>query len=104
MVKRKNLCLLCPKDIRGFCCYYSVHIKGVQVVCDDHCRFLDVLSGKCTVYKERFEKNEECLPVMEMKKLGTLPRNCPYVQFDQAYQARTDLRLYFDEFEIIRRK
>lgn len=104
MPKKRNLCLLCPPDVRGLCCYYSVRIKGVQVVCDDHCGFLDVLTGKCSVFKNRFQENEDCLPLAEMKKLGTLPRRCPYVQFDQAYQARTDLRLYFDEFEIVRRK
>jgi len=101
MPKKRNLCLLCPPDVRGLCCYYSVRIKGVQVVCDDHCGFLDVLTGKCSVFKNRFQENEDCLPLAEMKKLGTLPRRCPYVIFDKEYQSRKDIRLYFDEFEII---
>jgi uncharacterized cysteine cluster protein YcgN (CxxCxxCC family) len=104
MVKKRNPCSLCPKEVRGLCCYYSVTVRGIQIVCDDHCRFLDILTGKCTVYKNRFQENEDCLPLTEMKKLGTLPRRCPYVQFDCKYQARTDLRLYFDEFEIVKIK
>ena len=103
MVKRKNFCSLCPPDVRGLCCYESVFVKGVQIVVDHHCEFFDDEARKCTVFKERFERAPWCLTVEEMKKLGTLPRKCPYVQFDQAYQARTDLRLYFDEFEIVKK-
>lgn len=101
MPKKRNLCLTCPSDVRGLCCYYSVTVKGVQIVCDQHCQFLDVKTGMCSVYKDRFEQNEECLTLEEMKSLGSLPKQCPYVQFDLEYQRRTDLRLYFDEFDII---
>jgi len=101
---KRNLCNYCPKEIRGLCCYYSVTIKGVEVVCDQHCQFLDILTGHCKVYKNRFQENPDCFRLEDMKKLGTLPRKCPYVQFDKMYQARIDLRLYFDEFDIIRRK
>jgi len=98
---RKNLCIYCPPEIRGWCCHHEGLVKGFRIVGDDHCEFLDEQTGKCTVYQTRFEKNHDCLTIEEMKKLGTLPRKCPYVQFDSAYQARTDLRLYFNEFEII---
>lgn len=98
--EEKNLCIDCPSDIRGLCCYFSVLIKGVQMVCDDYCKFLNIETGRCSVYRERFQKNRHCLTLEEMKKHGTLPRKCLYVQNDVEYQARKDLRLYFDEFEI----
>jgi len=98
---RKNLCNYCPDNVRGLCCYFSDFIKGVQIVVDEHCKFLNEETGWCTVYKERFQKNHNCLTIEKMKELGTLPRKCPYIQFDSEYQKREDLRLYFDEFEII---
>ena len=91
MNKRANLCLECPEP--GCCCHYGEIIKGRQVVTDAPCVFLNEKTGRCTIYAER-HRNPECLTIEQMIEQGTLPKWCPYVKDDAAYQARIDTRLY----------
>jgi len=86
---RKNLCDQCPEP--GACCYYSAPVHGKEIKVDMHCNHLK--NGKCTIYKLRYLV-PDCLSVEQSIAKGTLPKWCPYVKDDPAYQARTDTRLY----------
>lgn len=57
----------------------------------NHCNFLDEKTGKCTVYKERFEKNPDCLSVEKAISQRALPNDCPYVKDKYGYQGPSDL-------------
>jgi uncharacterized cysteine cluster protein YcgN (CxxCxxCC family) len=94
--KNTNLCIDCPNP--GVCCYFAAMVHGKQVKTDHPCPYLDTEAGECTIYNQR-RRNPECLGLDEMIKEGTVPKWCPYVKDDPAYQARTDTRLY--EFKII---
>lgn len=97
----KNLCNECPPHIRGKCCHKSFIVGPYRIrETKPHCPYLSEKTGRCTVYNKRFEKNPNCLTLEEMYKLGTAPRDCPYVKDDQDYQSREDIPFEsFSEFE-----
>ena len=81
-ITSKNLCVKCPRP--GCCCHQGIMVKGQQLVTDHACPFLSK-KGRCTIE--------------EMIAEGTVPKWCPYVKDDAAYQARTGTRLY--DFKIM---
>jgi len=94
-ITSKNLCVKCPRP--GCCCHQGIMVKGQQLVTDHACPFLSE-KGRCTIYMER-HRNADCLTIEEMIAEGTVPKWCPYVKDDAAYQARTGTRLY--DFKIM---
>lgn len=97
---KQNLCNRCPKGMRGRCCYYEASVRGVRVETDHYCQYLDVATGKCTVYDRKHQVKKDCLTIEAMINEGTLPKNCPYVVNNVAYQARTDTR-HYDDFHVV---
>jgi uncharacterized cysteine cluster protein YcgN (CxxCxxCC family) len=87
----RNLCKDCPKP--GCCCHYGAMVKGKQVATDEPCPFLNITMNRCVIYNER-HRFPECLTIEQMIEMGTVPKWCPYVVDDVAYQARDDTRLY----------
>ena len=89
--KLKNLCELCPGEIRGICCYYLTIIEDHLVYLPNHpCKFFDLKSKRCTIYENRHEINPNCLTLEEMYYLGSLPKKCPYILEDIEYQNNED--------------
>lgn len=77
----KNLCNNCPDEIRGLCCFYNIIIEGHNVILrNQHCKYLDLETKKCKVYKERFKKQPNCLQRDKMYNTGCLPEGCLYLK------------------------
>lgn len=81
----KELCSLCPKELRGMCCYrntkaYPTKDKGVFVIeYTNPCQYLNK-KGWCKVYTKRHEINPECLTMEEsLAKPHALPIGCKYI-------------------------
>lgn len=113
--KSKNLCEQCPDDIRGSCCYYSVHIETPSyMLCEDcpqhikekceypkedisergkkyaimlpyHCKFLDPETKMCSVFDNRFTRSRICRTIKEGKRTGIWHSKCLYVSKDKEY-------------------
>jgi len=75
-----NRCLICP--IRGDCCYFSNVIDGkYHIILDKHpCEFLNVETGLCIKYKDRYDVFNNCLSIEEAKIQGALPVGCLYIK------------------------
>lgn len=85
----ENLCVNCPDEIRGICCYYLAWIGDYYIYLPNHpCKFFNPDTRKCSIYEKRHEINPNCLTLKEMYVKGTLPKNCPYVINDSMYQKR----------------
>jgi Zn ribbon nucleic-acid-binding protein len=67
----------------------------------EHCIYLNEKTGRCTVYKNRFEKNPNCLTLQQMYRMGSMPRECPYVKDDPVYQTRDDIP--YEDFDAFKR-
>ena len=97
--KDLNLCNKCPVSIRGRCCYFSTEIidnnqNHMKISLSKHpCKYLNTKTGRCKVYKKRYEMNPNCLTIKEMILRGTIPKNCLYVKNNQKYQRRKDIVL-----------
>lgn len=92
MIETENLCVDCPEEIRGICCYYSTKIEGHSIYLLNHpCKHFNPDTRKCSIYEKRHEINPNCLTLKEMYVKGTLPKNCPYVVNDSTYQKRKDI-------------
>ena len=74
-----NHCNECPTKIRGMCCYLSF-FDGEENFIIAPCKYLNKKTRRCTIYKNRFKINKDCLNVDEMIKQGAVPRECAYVK------------------------
>ncbi len=97
----ENLCVNCPDEIRGICCYYLGLIEGHLIYLPNHpCKYLDLNTQKCSIYEKRKEINPNCLTLKEMYIKGTLPKRCPYVINDLTYQKRKDTAILTFPFNV----
>jgi len=84
-MKEENLCLTCPIEIRGKCCFFScllVDVNGnkYNVILDNqYCEFLDLKTGLCSDYENRKKNFKHCLDISELRNKGSLPKECPYL-------------------------
>ena len=94
----EDMCVNC-----GLCCYAQIDLgKGKAFIPELRCKHLTVEknTGKscCSVYEDRHEKANWCLPLAEAVSKGIFPDQCPYVKdlksyvgsailSDEAYQA-----------------
>jgi len=98
-IPKENLCNYCPMSIRGKCCYFLVRIiddkyNDIFVTLSNHpCKYLNIKTGRCKVYKKRHELNPNCLTIKEMIISGTIPKQCLYVKDNQEYQKRLNTAL-----------
>ena len=111
--KDLNLCNKCPVSIRGRCCYFSTEIidnnqNHMKISLSKHpCKYLNTKTGRCKVYKKRYEMNPNCLTIKEMILIGTIHKECLYVKNNQEYQRRKDtllLKLPSNISEYVRKK
>jgi uncharacterized cysteine cluster protein YcgN (CxxCxxCC family) len=79
--KHEELCNHCGK-----CCYFKVALGKQAFFSKNHCPFLDLNTKLCTVYKDRFKKNPECLSIKDAIRIKALPNDCPYVEGLEGYQ------------------
>lgn len=78
-----DLCKDCIDGVKGFCCYSSVLVDGLNVILDNHpCKFLDLKIKECTVFEERYYKNINCMPIEIAIAHNGLPVGCPYLPPD----------------------
>lgn len=91
--EENNLCLNCPDEIRGLCCYFSCKFSnGENYILTNHpCKFLE--KARCTIYEKRHDINKNCLTREEMIICGTIPKQCLYVKENESYQNRNDVRI-----------
>ena len=77
----KDLCLECPKEIRGLCCCINVIIGKYNIVLDNVCcPFLDLETKRCKDYKNRKKNASWCLKGEEMFNTEALPEGCLYLK------------------------
>ena len=74
-----NYCNKCPSSIRGMCCYFSF-FDGTENFLTYPCKWLRKRSRRCKIYKKRFKINPKCLTVDQGLKIGSFPKECPYVK------------------------
>lgn len=81
----KNLCLQCPDKLRGKCCHFSYDaytddMKKRNVLFKNQiCPFLNIKTGECKEYENRFIKNPYCDTVKTGVKLGGFIEGCAYL-------------------------
>jgi uncharacterized cysteine cluster protein YcgN (CxxCxxCC family) len=68
------LCTHCGK-----CCYKKLIIGRSVYITPFPCDYLDTKTNLCTIYKERHEKNPECLSIYIGMRVNAFPAECPYV-------------------------
>ncbi len=82
----ESLCHRC-----GLCCYQK-EIRGgrVRVQMDSPCRFLDLSTGLCVVYENRFRMCPECrkMRYWHARFSRWLPDSCGYVQHYRRRRSR----------------
>ena len=71
---RGNLCKKC-----GRCCWAKAILGDKIYYTDIPCPHLDLETNLCSVYKERFKVNPDCLSIEDGIRLGVFPADCPYV-------------------------
>jgi uncharacterized cysteine cluster protein YcgN (CxxCxxCC family) len=71
-----SLCKQC-----GRCCFEKIEDeRGTIFYTQTACRFLDVVSRRCKIFKRRFEINPSCVKLTPelVATLRWLPRDCGY--------------------------
>ena len=69
-------CLQC-----GLCCFEKIEDdRGNILYTQTACRFLDVISRECKIFKRRFDINPSCVKLTPelVPSLRWLPRDCGY--------------------------
>lgn len=72
----ENLCRQC-----GLCCFEKIEDeRGNIFYTQTPCRYLDVISRECVIYKRRFAINPECIKLTPelVSTLRWLPSDCGY--------------------------
>ncbi len=71
----EDLCTGCGK-----CCCDKVWRGKKLVALASFCKFLDLETNRCSVYKNRFSYEPLCSQIdAEIIEMGALPEDCPYV-------------------------
>lgn len=68
----------------GFCCHEkAVYGRNLVIDLDSWCEHFDPKTRQCTVYTERFIRNERCRKMTVWKAMFAtyLPDNCAYVSW-----------------------
>lgn len=73
--EHEALCTRCGK-----CCYKKVILGRTVFITPFPCEFLDTETNTCTVYANRYEKNPNCLPVVDAMRHNAFPADCGYVE------------------------
>lgn len=88
MKEKNNLCVHCPPEVRGICCYFTLPLDGALYTLTNHpCKYLNIKTKRCRIYETRKEGNPNCLTVEEMKIICSLPKECLYVKNDPNYKS-----------------
>ncbi len=74
----------------GRCCYKKIIVGATVFYTPYPCKWLDVTSKLCTVYRRRHEENPACLPIEDAAEKGVLPADCPYVADIEDYVPPVD--------------
>jgi len=61
-------------------------VSGIPFFSRKHCEFLDTKTNLCTVFKDRFKKNPNCLTAEEAREIRALPDECPYTKKEDGYK------------------
>jgi uncharacterized cysteine cluster protein YcgN (CxxCxxCC family) len=73
-------------------------VKGLRVVTDEPCEFLDATTGLCTMFDDRRSREEKtglpCLTIEEMLENNTVPVECLHVKDKKKYRKKRDRRHY----------
>jgi len=88
--KNKNLCLKCPEDIRGKCCYFSIVMfengDPIQPGMKKMASMVDDEGNERKLYNI-FIMNPGCNTLRECIKNYVLPKGCPYIKNNKKYNA-----------------
>ena len=72
----EDLCTGCGK-----CCCDKVWRGNKLVTLTSFCKFLDLETNRCSVYKNRFTLEPLCSQIdADIIEMGALPEDCPYVE------------------------
>jgi uncharacterized cysteine cluster protein YcgN (CxxCxxCC family) len=86
-------CLECP--VRGSCCFLEANVgNNIRVIMNDACQYLNVNTGLCNIFDNRFSINKNCLSIDKMLELQTVPVDCLYVTDKKKYKKERDRRHY----------
>lgn len=77
---KKTKCKKC-----GRCCFYKIIIDGIPVFTKRCCKYLNLETKKCKVYKRRFDEGIGCLDIKTSIEKRALPSDCPYVENINGY-------------------
>ncbi len=99
--EKNNYCNRCPTGLRGICCWYSMY-DGTDNFVVYPCKFLSKKIKRCKVYKNRFEKNPNCLTVEQALIEGALPLGCPYVMKSDVLPIRPNKTVNIKKMELIK--
>ncbi|ABR54987.1 protein of unknown function UPF0153 [Methanococcus vannielii SB] len=78
----EDLCIQC-----GRCCMIHVYTTDEKIDPEIvYCNHLDVETKRCKIYKNRFNKEKECLSMLEAILTSALPKDCPYVKNYPSYE------------------
>jgi len=81
IAEHEALCRRCAR-----CCYEKIVVDGHVFTTRRPCRYLDVRTKLCRVYRRRHEINPRCLTVEQGIAWGVFPADCPYVRGLEDYQ------------------
>jgi uncharacterized cysteine cluster protein YcgN (CxxCxxCC family) len=77
----------------GFCCFEKIESdNGAIFYTQTPCRYLDVVTRKCKVYKRRADINPECIQLTPelVSRLKWLHPECGYREGDTPCSSRQD--------------
>lgn len=85
--EKRDLCKKCDPKIKGTCCYYSIMCGRFNVILSGQpCRFLNLDTKECSIFKNRLNINPLCLPIKECIEKGAFPKGCRYVRHNKKYK------------------
>jgi len=90
----EELCTGCGK-----CCCDKVWRGKKLVALTSFCKFLDLETNRCSVYKNRFTLEPLCSQIdADIIEMGALPEDCPYVENLPGYKGPLMIDKTVEEF------
>lgn len=94
----KNLCLQCPREIRGLCCHISIPLEGFNVILD-HVACPLLKNGKCTNYKQRVNV-PYCIHNEKIYDYDCLPEGCLYLKGKKPKNPKVQIKSIIDKVSV----
>jgi uncharacterized cysteine cluster protein YcgN (CxxCxxCC family) len=87
---KRDLCERC-----GECCRFKKPYERFWVAEDRYCPHFEWLphgKGNCRIYARhvqyRIDQETQCIPAVDLARMGLLPESCPYARAIRGYRSR----------------